>query len=359
MTDPTAFGRVLPLDPAWLARLPAEPVLEPELAIIDTHHHLWAQLPAALPQGDGQVDHTYLLEHFRRDLDSGHRTVATVYVECHGNYRSDGPVELRPVGETEFAAAIGAQSDLEGQGRARVCASIVGAADLTLGAQVRPVLEAHIEAGQGRFRGVRATAAHDPDPLIGNTTAHPGVYRRPQFRAGVAELTALGLSLDAWVFFTQLGDVADLARACPDTSIILGHCGGPLGYGPYTGRGDEVFAQWRHALAQVAACPNVSLKLGGMMIRLAAIDYRKLPAPPSSQEIARLWGPYIETCIELFGPQRCMFESNFPVEKLGANWVTLWNAFKRITAGFSPSEKQALFCANAQRIYRPLEAPCP
>jgi len=352
MSDPTPFGRVLPLDKAWLARLPREQPIEPDLPIVDTHHHLWGALPAALPQGDGVVDHTYLLEQFAQDFTSGHNTLATVYVECHGNYRTEGPTELRPVGETEFAASIGAQSDLQGHGTTRVCAGIVGSADLTLGARVRPVLQAHLEAGQGRFRGVRASAGYDADPIIGNTTSEPGVYRRPEFRAGVAELTALGLSLDAWVFFTQLDDVIDLARACPDTSIIMGHCGGPLGYGPYAGRRDEVFTQWKRSMAELAACPNVTLKLGGMMIRLAAIDFRKLPAPPSSAQIASLWGPYIETCIELFGASRCMFESNFPVEKLGADWVTLWNAFKRITAACSADEKRALFCGNAQRVYQ-------
>lgn len=352
MTTPTPFGRVLPLDKAWLARLAPEDVLDPDLPIIDTHHHLWDRLPAALPQGDGGQDHTYLLDQFAQDFNSGHNTLATVYMECHGNYRAAGPQELRPVGETAFAAAVGAQSDRGGHGRTRVCAGIVGAADLTLGARVRPVLEAHIDAGQGRFRGVRATAAYDPDPVIGNTTQQPGAYRRADFRAGVAELTRLGLSLDAWVFFTQLDDVVDLARSCADTSIVMGHCGGPLGYGPYAGRRDEVFAQWKLAVTKLAGCPNVTMKLGGMMIRLAAIDFRQLPSPPSSAEIARLWRPYIETCIELFGPDRCMFESNFPVEKLGADWVTLWNAFKRITAGCSADEKIALFSATARRVYR-------
>lgn len=352
MTAPTAFGRVLPLNKAWLAKLPPEEVIEPDLPIIDTHHHLWAALPAALPQGDGKEDHTYLLEQFAQDVNSGHNTLATVYMECHNNYRADGPVEMKPVGETEFAAAVGAQSDKGGHGKTRICAAIVGSADLSLGARVRPVLEAHIEAGQGRFRGVRATAGYDPDPIIGNTTQVPGGYLRPEFRAGVAELTALGLSLDAWVFFHQLGDVIDLARACPNTPIVMGHCGGPLGYGPYTGKRDEVFAQWKRHVTALAALPNVTAKLGGMMIRLAAIDYGKLPAPPSSAEIARLWGPYIETCIELFGPNRCVFESNFPVEKLGASWVTLWNAFKRITAGASADEKRAMYSGTAQRVYR-------
>ena len=352
MTAPTAFGRVLPLNKAWLDKLAPEEVIEPDLPIVDTHHHLWAALPAALPQGEAKEDHTYLLEQFAQDVDSSHHCLATVYVECHNSYRDSGPAAFKPVGETEFAAAIGIASDASRPGKARICAGIVGSADLSLGTPIREVLQAHMEAGQGRFRGVRATAGYDPDPIIGNTSPVPGVYLRPQFRQGVAELTALGLSLDAWVFFHQLGDLIDLARSCPNTPIIMGHCGGPLGYGPYAGKRDEVFAHWKKQVTQLAAYPNVVAKLGGMMIRLAAIDYGKLPAPPSSAEIAALWRPYIETCIELFGAERCMFESNFPVEKQGANWVTLWNAFKRITAGASASEKLAMYSGTAQRVYR-------
>jgi L-fuconolactonase len=352
MNTPTPFGRILPLDTAWLAKLPPEDVVDPGLPIIDTHHHLWDRLPAALPQGQAAQDNVYLLDEFAQDIASGHNTIATVYMQCHAKYRAGGPQEMKPVGETEFAAGIGELSERGGHGKARVCQGIVGAADLNLGERVRPVLQAHVEAGRGRFRGVRASAAYDPWPGIGSTIDAPGAYLRPDFRAGVAQLTAMGLSLDAWVFHTQLGDVVDLARAMPGTSIIMGHCGGPLGYGPYAGKRDEVFAQWKRSLTELAACPNVTMKLGGMMIRLAAIDYVNLPAPPSSVEIARLWGPYIQTCIELFGPQRCMFESNFPVEKLGANWVTLWNAFKRITAGASPHERAMLFSGTAKRVYR-------
>ena len=352
MSRKTVFGRVFPPNKAWLAKLPPEEILAPELPIIDSHHHLWDQLPAALPQDQGEGDNTYLLDEFAEDLNSGHNTIATVYVQCHAKYRTTGPEEMKPVGETEFAAAIGAMSDRGAHGKTRVCQGIVGAADLTLGERVRPILEAHVHAGGGRFRGVRASAAFDPDPIIGNTSDAPGVYLRPDFRAGVAQLSAMGLSLDAWVFHTQLADVIDLARACPDTNIIMGHCGGPLGYGPYAGKRDEVFAHLKRSLTELADCPNVTMKLGGMMIRLAAIDYLDLPAPLSSAELARLWGPYIETCIELFGPRRCMFESNFPVEKAGTGWSTLWNAFKRVTAGASAEEKALLFSGTARRVYR-------
>ena len=354
--NPTPFGRIHPLNKAWLAKLPPEDIIEPGLPMIDTHHHLWDRLPAALPQGpNAQVnaqDNAYLLDEFAQDLNSGHQTIATVYMQCHAKYRTDGPVALQPVGETEFAAAIGALNDRVNPDKARVCLGIVGAADLTLGEGVQAVLEAHVQAGAGRFRGVRASAAFDADPVIGNTTDAPGMYNRADFRAGVARLTEMGLSLDAWVFHTQLADVISLARACPGTRIIMGHCGGPLGYGPYAGQRDAIFVQWKRAVTELARCPNVTMKLGGMLIRLAAFDYINRPVPPSSAELAQLWGPYIETCIEAFGPARCMFESNFPVEKMGASWTTLWNAFKRITAGASADEKAMLFSGTARRVYR-------
>jgi L-fuconolactonase len=352
MSAQTPFGRVSIPNKAWLAKLPPEDILEPLLPIIDTHHHLWDQLPAALPQGPDEASSTYLLDEFAQDFNSGHNIISTVYVQCHANYRVNGPEEMKPVGETEFAAQIGATSDRGHHGKTRVCQGVVGAADLTLGERLRPVLEAHIQAGQGRFRGVRASAAYDPDPIIGNTIDAPGMYMRDDFRAGIAQLSAMGLSLDAWVFHTQISELIDLAREFPDTNIIMGHCGGPLGYGPYAGKRDEVFAQLKQSLTELAACPNVSMKLGGMMIRLAAVDFLKLPAPPSSKELAQLWGPYIETCIELFGAQRCMFESNFPVEKAGVSWHTLWNTFKRITAGATTAEKTLLYSGTAQRVYK-------
>ena len=354
--NPTPYGRIHPLNKAWLAKLAPEEIIDPGLPMIDTHHHLWDKLPAALPQGQDAQDNVYLLDEYAQDLNSGHHTIATVYMQCHAKYRSSGPLELQPVGETEFAAGIGALSDRAGDlhrnTKTRVCQGIVGAADLCLGDGVDAVLQAHVQAGAGRFRGVRASAAFDADPVIGNTTDAPGMYLRADFRAGVARLTELGLSLDAWVFHTQLAEVTSLARACPATNIIMGHCGGPLGYGPYAGKRDAIFAQWKGAVTELAACPNVSMKLGGMLIRLAAFDYINRPAPPSSAELAQLWAPYIETCIAAFGPDRCMFESNFPVEKMGASWTTLWNAFKRITAGASANEKTMLFSGTAQRVYR-------
>jgi len=288
------------------------------------------------------------------DLRTGHNVEATVFVECHAMYRARGPVDMRPVGETEFVTGIGAMSDSGLYGPVRVAAGIVGFADLTLGDRVEPVLEAHIRAGGGRFRGVRHSAAWDASEIIGNsaTASGPHLLQRGDFREGLARLTALGLSLDAWVFHPQLDDLVDLAKACPSANIIAGHCGGPLGYGPYTGRRDEVFATWKAGITELARCDNVTMKLGGMMMRLAAYDYGALPAPPSSAELAAHWKPYIETCIERFGPNRCTFESNFPVEKMGIGYPALWNAFKRIAAGASADDKRALFAGTARRVYR-------
>ncbi len=342
-TRPTRFGRIHPPDEAWLAKRSPEPILEPDLPIIDTHHHLW-----------DRGGHRYLLHEFLADVDTGHNVVATVFVECDAMYRASGPVEMRPVGQTEFVAGQAAMSDSGRYGKTRVAAGIVGFADLTLGDRVEPVLEAHLRAGGGRFRGVRHSAAWDASDVIGNsrTATGPHVMLQKDFRAGLARLTSMGLSLDAWAFHPQLADMVDLARAFPQATIIAGHVGGPLGYGPYTGKKDEVFATWKAGVTELAKCENVVMKLGGMMMRLAAFDYRTAPAPPASAELAALWRPYLETCIELFGANRCMFESNFPVDKMGIGWVGLWNALKRIAAGASAAEKLALFSGTARRAYR-------
>ena len=342
-TTPTSFGRIVAPDEAWLAKAAPEPILEPALPIVDTHHHLW-----------DRPDHRYLLDELLADLNTGHTIAATVFLECHAMYRAGGPPEMRPVGETEFVAGLAAMSESGRYGPTRVAAGIVGFADLTLGDRVTPVLETQVRAGGGRFRGVRHAAAWDASPIIGNSGVATGPHdmRRPEFRAGLARLTALGLSLDAWVFHPQLSDAVELARACPTATIIVGHCGGPLGYGPYAGQGDEVFAAWQTSITELATCPNVTMKLGGMMMRLAAFDYGAAEAPVSSADLAARWRPYIETCIERFGAPRCMFESNFPVDKMGIGYAALWNAFKRITAGASAGEKAALFSGTARRAYR-------
>jgi predicted TIM-barrel fold metal-dependent hydrolase len=340
---PARFGRISAPNEAWLAKQPPEPILEPDLPIIDTHHHLW-----------DRPGHRYFLDELLADLRTGHNVVATVFVECHAMYRAQGHAAMRPVGETEFVTGIAAMSDSGLYGPTRVAAGIVGFADLTLGDRVEPVLEAHVRAGGGRFKGVRHSAAWDADDVIGNsrTATGPHLMARADFRVGLARLTALGLSLDAWQFHPQLPDVIDLARAMPNANLIVGHCGGPLGYGVYAGKKDDVFAGWKANIIELARCENVVMKLGGMMMRLAAYDYGALPAPPSSSELADYWRPYLETCIERFGPNRCLFESNFPVEKMGIGYAALWNAFKRVTAGASADEKTAMYSGTARRAYR-------
>lgn len=341
MNERTRFGHIYPPRPDWLARAEPEAVLDPDLPIVDTHHHLWHR-----------TDQRYLLDEYLEDMASGHNVVASVFVQCHAMYRAEGPEELKPVGETEFVAGIAAMSESGRYGPAKVAAGIVGFADLALGDRIDAVLEAHIRAGGGRFKGIRHSAAWDADPEIGNGCPTPGLYSRPEVGRGLDRLTAHGLSLDAWVFHTQLDEVLALARAHPNANIILGHCGGPLGYGPYGGRKDEVRAHWLSRMTEIAKCPNVSVKLGGMMMRLAAYDYGALAVPPTSRQLADWWRPYVEPCIELFGPGRCMAESNFPVDKMGIGWVGMWNALKRIAAGASEAEKTAVFSGTARRVYR-------
>jgi L-fuconolactonase len=337
------FGRIYTPDETWLATAPPEPILDPDLPIVDPHHHLWLR-----------GGHRYLLDELLADLNTGHNIVATVFEECHSMYRADGPPEMRAVGETEFVAGIAAMSASGNYGKTRVAAGIVGAADLTLGEAVEPVLVAQLRAGGGRFRGVRHSAGWDGDPIIGNSRpdSEPHLYQRPDFRAGLRRLSALGLSFDAWLYHPQLADVVDLARAFPATPIVMGHVGGVLGYGPYAGRAPAILPEWKASMTELARCPNVVVKLGGMVNRGAGFDFHNAPAAPSSEAMAELWRPYIETCIELFGPARCMFESNFPVDKMAVGYAALWNAFKRITRGASHDEKLALFSGTATRIYR-------
>lgn len=342
MTDtPTPFGRFHPPREDWLALAEPEAPLEPDLPIIDTHHHFW----------EWGRRYRYLLQELRADADCGHNIVATVFEECHSMYRADGPEAMRVVGEAEFVAGIAAMSRSGYYGPTRVAVGIVGAADLTLGEAVAEVLNEQVRAGGGRFCGVRHSGAFDDDPVIGNNADRPGLYREEGFGRGLDTLAGMGLVLDAWVFHTQLDDVIALASDHPDAPIVLCHCGGPLGYGPYAGKREEVRDQWLARMRELAERPNVSVKLGGMMMRLAAYDYGKEPRPPTSLELAALWRPYIEPCIELFGAERCMVESNFPVERMGIGYGPLWNTFKRITSGASEAEKAAIYSETAKRVY--------
>lgn len=340
-----------------------EEVIEPGLEIVDPHHHLWdrrvllASLPAPTHPFEQiiRLSPRYLLDDLLSDLKSGHDVRQTVYVECGSQYRGDGPEAMRPVGETEFVAEVAKECAGGTYGPVRACAGIVGHADLQLGTAVRGVLEAHIEAGAGRFRGIRQSASWDADPLVLGPLARmgEGLYISDAFRAGFAELAPLGLSFDAWLLEPQLSDLIDLARRFPDTTIVVDHVGTPLGISAYAGRREDRFDDWRHAIETLAAVPNVFIKVGGLAMPFAGFP----PLPPGSEEplsvyLARQWSPYVNACIDTFGVERCMFESNFPVDLYTCRYGVLWNAFKRIASTFSGDEKTALFSGVAKAVYR-------
>lgn len=319
-----------------------EEILDPDLPICDAHHHLW-DVPAQ----------RYLIDDYLRDAGGGHRIESSVYVEAGSFDRADGPPQLRTLGETEFAVGVAAMASSGRYGATRVAAGIVAHADLSMGAGVGEILAAHRAVGRERLCGVRQSGAWDADPAIagGRVRSPPKLYRQKSFRAGFAELGRFGLAFDAFVNHPQLPDVTDLARAFPDQSIVLDHVGGLLGMGPYAGKRDAIFVEWRRWMTALAACPNVRVKLGGLGLTRCGFGFHRLPEPPGSRHLAEVWRPWIETCIALFGSGRCMFESNFPVDRRSTSYTVLWNAFKRITAGASDDEKADLFRDTALRTY--------
>lgn len=323
---------------SWL-KLTIEEPLEPALPICDTHHHLW----------DRPGSH-YLLDELLQDI-SGHHIVQTVFVECREAYRKDGPEEMQSVGETEFVENIVAQGASGQQGIKSVIAGIVGFADLTLGAAVEPVLEAHLAVSRTRFRGVRHISTWDASPEILSRKIQ-GLLLNTKFREGFARLRKYGLSFDAWMYHTQLMDLVDLARAFLDTTIILNHVGTPLGIGPYAGKHEEVLQEWKRGIAALASCPNVVVKLGGFGMPHRGFGWTDRPTPPDSAELAGAIEPYILWCIAKFGADRCMFESNFPVDRVSYSYTILVNAFKRLTKNLSHKERAALFHDTAVKVYR-------
>jgi len=340
-----------------------EPILEPDLPIVDPHHHLWvwpAAMLATTPEGRHGFEKIirgaprYLLDELLADVTSGHRVLATVFLECGAMYRAAGPEALRCVGETEFVNGVAAMTASGLYGDIRACAGIVGHADLRRGAAVEEVLGAHIAAAPARFRGIRQSASWDEDPgvlgpLSGRVPA--GLYRDAKFREGFAVLGRLGLSFDAWLLEPQLPELIDLARAFPGTPIVLDHVGTPLGIAAYAGKREARFGVWRENIRSLAECPNAVVKLGGLAMPFAGFSTFDASPRASTSEDARDWKPYVDTCIEAFGADRCMFESNFPVDKLTCSYATLWNAFKRLAAGCSADEKAALFGGTATRVY--------
>ncbi|CAM0554903.1 hypothetical protein EHLJMEHL_00491 [Vreelandella titanicae] len=336
-----------PPRPDWLTQI-REPSLAPDQKIVDAHHHLWDR------QG-----FRYLLEEFTDDIgDSGHWVTASIYIQCRTMYRASGPEAYRSVGEIEFVRGLSAQSRSGHYGPTDVATAIVGYADLLMGASVTPVLEALMEAGGGRFRGVRMPVAAHPDPTVRSNPvpAPEGLMVSKPFVEGARQLSRLGLSLDIWAYQTQLDEVATLARRLPELTIVLDHAGGPLGVGSYPSPHSDhnsIHRQaWRDGLARLAKLPNVMLKIGGFGMPIMGFSFNTGKTPPNSQHLADAIAPDVDACIERFTPSRCMLESNFPVDKGSISYGVLWNAYHRLTASWSQEERNAVFHDTATRVYR-------
>ena len=326
---------------AWL-ELWRVPVIVPDHFICDPHHHLW-----------DHITHRYLLDEFRQDIDSGHRVGSTVFVECASMYNVDAAVALAPVGETEFVNGVAAMSASGAYGTERIAAGSVGFADLMLGRKVAAVLDAHMGASR-RFRGIRHTTGWHESQSVRNALSNPGcgLMSDSTFRVGFSEFAPRLLIFDAWFYHPQLKELIDLADAFPNTQIILDHFGGPLGIGPYEGKAAEVFQVWRRDMMHLAKRPNVAVKLGGLVMPINGFGFHKRRKPPTSDELKALTGDYYRCAIEQFGPERCMFESNFPVDRQSCSYLVLWNSFKKLVKDASPAEKNLLFHDTAARIYR-------
>ena len=330
-----------PQSAAWYAAV-TEDIIEPERPIVDPHHHLWESTSRW-----GR----YVLEDLWADTESGHKIEKTVFIDCHSGYRTDGPEHLKPVGETEFVARVAAQSTQRED--AATIAAIVGHANMRLGEGVAEVLAAHEEAGNGLFRGIRHAGPSDDTGTLTNAgRGWPCPYGEEDFRTGVRTLGKLGYTYDTWHFFHQNRDYLALARAVPETTMILDHFGTPLGVGAYAGKQEEIFAQWKDDIAAIAECPNVVAKLGGLAMPDNGFGWDKRDTPPTSDEFVAAQKRYYLHTIECFGAERCMFESNFPVDKLSISYHVMWNGMKKIVADFSEDEKHALFYGTAARVYR-------
>ena len=338
-----------------------EAIIDPDLPIIDPHHHLWDLRPLvpAFPQPRHPFIAAiaekpyYTFDKLRADTGTGHNIIATVFMECGAFYDADRPEDLKVVGEVEYVNGVAAQSASGLYGDYRACAGIVGHANLMLGDGVAAVLEELVQAGNGRFRGIRHSGAWDPDPDVLGPPFHApqGLYRSASFREGFAHLHKMGLTFDAWVLEPQLDDVIDLAQAFPDQSICLDHCGTPLSIASHAGKLEDNFDRWKGSIERLARCENVHVKLGGLAMAFCGMPENGPGAGLDSEALAQMWRPYIETCIEAFGADRAMFESNYPVDHWGASYPVLWNAFKRLAAHAGEDEKAALFHRTAARFY--------
>ena len=332
----------MPVNEQWLSQI-QEDIIDPGREIVDPHHHFWHDGP---PRG-----FPYLLEHLWEATGSGHNVTQTVFIEAGAEYRSDGPDPLRPVGESDFVAELAARS---AGGDGASVAAIIGHANTSLGENGRPVLEAHVEASQGLFRGIRHHGSWDASPDVPNSRIEPPphLFLSESFQAGIRVLGEMGLSFDVWCYHPQLPEVVELAKACPETPMILNHLGGVIGIGPYSDRSEEVFEEWKASYAALAQCPNIYGKLGGLAQGVNGRGWETRDLPPTSDEIADQQRPFSLHAIKCLGPDRCMFESNFPVEKESVSYHVLYNAFKKIAADFSEAEKDDLFSGSAMRAYR-------
>ena len=323
----------------WLA-LVREDIVDPARPIVDPHHHLW-QRPGS----------TYMLDELWGDTESGHNVQKTVFVECHSAYRTDGPERMRPLGETLFVAEV---AEASASGAGATIAGIVGHADLTLGEAVEEVLLAHTEAGRGLFRGIRHAGARAvvPEELMIPGRAPEGLYQSEGFQEGMRTLGRLGLTYDTWQYHYQLSELTELARSCPDTIMVIDHFSTPIGVGRFAGRRKEVFDQWKVDFAELAQCPNVVAKLGGIAMPDNGFGWHTRRTPATSDELQLAHAPYYLHAIESFGTDRCMLESNFPVDRFSISYHVLWNGLKKITAAFSETEKNDLFSGTATRVYQ-------
>jgi predicted TIM-barrel fold metal-dependent hydrolase len=334
-------------DNDWLA-LTSEPPLEPELPICDPHHHFWDRRLERIPY------QRYLLDELNADIYCGHNVRSTVFIECRSMYRPGEPAEMRPVGEVEFVQGLSAASASGLYGPARAAAAIIGHANLNLGERVAPVLEALQAASPNRFKGIRHSVTWDPHPEVENTAAHKaqGQLASDSFRAGARVLARMGMTLEGWLYHPQLTELAAFAKAVPELTIVLNHVGGLLRTGPYAGRDGEVMSNWKKGIAAAAACPNIVIKLGGLGMTRCGFDWHIRTKPIGSEELADAMAPYLSYCIEQFTPARCMFESNFPVDKVSFSYNVMWNAFKRFSKRYSAGERAAMFHDTAVKVYR-------
>jgi len=332
----------IPGTPQWHEQV-IEDIIDPDRRIVDPHHHLF----------EGRATNTYRLEDLWADTGSGHRVEKTVFIDCGLAYRPDGPGHLRPVGETEYVAKVAKASAQGAEGQARI-AGIVPHADLALGSDVEAVLEAHEAAGEGLFKGIRDAGPRPVDPRVPLLPGRPieNIYGDSSFRQGVEILGRMGLTYETYHLHYQNRDFAELASAVPNTAMILDHFGTPMGVSPFAGRREEVFEYWKEDIAEIARRENVCAKLGGMAMPVNGYGWDQRDKPPTSDEFVAAQTPYYLHTIECFGPDRCMFESNFPVDKYSISYHVLWNGLKKIVQDFSEDEKDAMFSGTASRVYR-------